>query len=134
MKAEDARAVAETFDRILADPSYDGHHVIMSQANVTVECGTTACHAGWYELARAPAGTEIKSLFWTDGADQMARDLGFEYREDLTEWARDNPDVWGNEYGYGMFQLNLAFGDGPITLADIAEHWHGVANRLEARE
>lgn len=122
-------------------------------------CGTVHCHAGWYLLGKK---WNLHSQFLThynifkkalgiqrpysysDGAEEMAKDLGFNEREELEDWAENNPSIWGNEFGINMFFEECAFTgrifnycetDTPtITLKDIIKHWKGVHDRLEKLE
>lgn len=74
---------------------------------------------------------------WQLGAQMMAEDLGFDAYEQLQEWAKDHPGLWGNEDGVVMFSENCAFGvDTGITLyaSDIINHWKGVGKRLKEKE
>ena len=101
------------------------------------DCNTVACASGWYALAKlrdriewepAPAPLDTgrvqatcreytlsrgrpkdKPLIWTDGAEMLAADLGFEGRPgycawiELTDWGNEHPELWGNEEGLNMF-------------------------------
>lgn len=137
------------------------HILDLNYGNV---CGTVACHAGWYAFCRASDadvrwndcnGDEEKMLFWEkpmpdsygllhsqnvswlDGSLMLAKDLGFLDRNDLCLWAQENLKIWGNEHGYSMFTSPLAFGVEchlNLTLQHVADHWHGVADRLEMRD
>ena len=125
-------------------------------------CDTVACHAGWYmyntyrhtgywsyfddrEGVYKPAKIGVmvitkpkivRALYFQEGADFMAKDLGFSSRFDLQQWARENPYIWGNRYGGWMFSFDgeCAFlnQDEPteLTLSVIADHWESVAGRL----
>jgi hypothetical protein len=72
------------------------------------------------------------------GARWISFELGFEplpgfFAWDLREWAQDNPQVWGNEFGWDLFSKNRAFGKNDyqrLTLKHIADHWLKVAKRL----
>ena len=85
------------------------------------------------------------------GAEQMAKDLGFSNHAVLEDWARDNPDLWGNSYGGDMFKDEYAFIEDcddyedeyafiedcddyepvTVTLFSVIEHWRRVGNRVE---
>ena len=112
------------------------------------ECGTTACFAGWYELAcQVDEGTvrwtddgclrrckSIGAAPFRDGSGRLALDLGFKSDEALSDWALCLPEIWGNSDGDSMFSSPFAFGKQAVTLQDIIDHWHGVADRLEATQ
>ena len=105
----------------------------------------------WLDLVRlsTQAGQHIEQLYYepsgdeeeddysvvdfTDGAQMMAEDLGFESGGDLQLYYGMHPELWGNVYGVQMFQYDHAFKRMPhehdVTLATIAAHWQGVADR-----
>ena len=111
---------------------------------------------GLYTLARCPGdwsepqkdgnrwycGPDGLEYSWAQGADEMSHDLGFpysEYREDedctfLEQWARNNPELWGNEYGGNMFLGSRAYGVDSATVSDVLDHLRSVADRLAQRE
>ena len=149
-----ARDVAKIFDEA---GEYESHHVEMWETNVVKSkaCGTVACHGGWYALMTARTANNYRwhtnenlgykilrndkdiPVGFLAGRRQMAQDLGFETPEELEDWARHNPEIWGNIHGLRMFASNTAFGipnDDTMTLKQIARHWHNVADRLEELE
>ncbi len=126
-------------------------------------CGTTACHSGWYLLAKHQEqgstlcicprlqtvhehlvldGQELEhELSWTEGRVLMAEDLGFACHEDLQFWAEEYPEYWGGDDGALLFGSERAFrhvlpppGEGEPSLHHIVEHWRGVHTRLVQRE
>ena len=105
-------------------------------------CGTVCCHAGAYLLARRPVSSAFGVVTYnlgsyTRGADIMANDLGFEQAWDLQRFMAIHPEIWGNERGSGLFASSYAFTPSDVyttTLAEIIEHWKGVAERLRERE
>ena len=135
-------------------------------------CGTLACHGGWYALAKYQEETEgsLRKHGWklsvdqyndvqiveasgykyqldfVEGRDLMAKDLGFEESEGISEWAHHNPKLWGNSYGGNMFHHASAFWtdpyDGPpddesvpdLDLEDIVLWWEGVRDRVKKME
>ena len=126
------------------------HHIADSRLT---DCGTVACHAGWYLFGkRLDAGNEVRLMYshdgdcWNcegtelefqDGAMELAQDLGFPTYGNMVVWAGDHPDLWGNDEGRTMCRDNIAFGRKrveEVTLSDIADHWHAVADRIEALE
>ena len=118
----------------------------------TPECGTIACHAGWYALAKVEDETSLrvskaafeaptlgyddgKSLEFYGGVKHMAKDLGFGTTRELRAWAYNHPKLWGNHYGGKLFESAETFGKEAgtiLSVKDIAEHWLGVADRIEA--
>ena len=64
----------------------------------------------------------------------MALDLGFITRDELRQWAKNNPKIWGNDDGGDMFCCDSAFGFYEVTLKEICAHWLAVADRLEAAQ
>jgi hypothetical protein len=68
-------------------------------------------------------------------ADTLAEFLGFVGMEDLMDWAKDNPKIWGNEHGFYMFSFRRAFTDKKnkkLTHIDIINHWKQVLKKVEA--
>lgn len=118
--------MAEKFMPYAAD---EKNELDMSECNVVEHaCGTTACHGGYAILA-----LNIKSRFYDSGANALARYLGFPSREKLEVWARNNPQIWGNDYGDEMFSSGYAFGIDCYEMAflkHIVSHYLSVAKRL----
>jgi hypothetical protein len=117
---------------------YPGLRLDMMETGVNTNhvCGTIHCHSGTYAIMRSDLS---RCLSYDDGADQMASDLGFYDLFNLSEWAGNNPDIWGNTYGRWMFSEKLSFTspsrpDGALSIQHIADHWNEVAQRLEAIE
>jgi hypothetical protein len=100
------------------------------QDNHKYECGTAHCVGGWYAVAnlgRKFIDNKIKNGFvdFTDGADLMARDLGFADHLELQDWAYKNSRIWGNENGDEMFDSLFPYGnegfDGVITQWELVK-------------
>jgi hypothetical protein len=116
-------------------------------------CGTPGCHAGLIsivakklpELEEAHLKVfkihfktykEIKQdlYVYTIWADALAEFLGFEDILHLTDWAVDNPKLWGNKYGENMFSSWRAFTNDEykqLTHRDIINHWKQVLVNIE---
>jgi hypothetical protein len=97
------------------------------------ECGTVHCASGWYAVAnfrRAAIRAELmKGLVgYEDGANLMARDLGFENRHDLIHWAEHAPEIWNNLNGHNMLIKEDAY-DNPGFDGVIAQ-WKIVKQNL----
>lgn len=116
------------------------YHLDMHQAQVTSgseACGTTHCHGGWFSIA---CKLHLRQYCgFLDGADRMAEILGFDDNYILEQWAAENPIIWGNYRGRGMFCAELAFAsparpDGAKNLQHIIDHWREVRERLLALE
>jgi hypothetical protein len=78
------------------------------------ECGTVHCVAGWYAVANLDHGaikTEMKKGYvgYTTGADLLAYDLGLNNLDGLCNWAKYNPEIWGNKNGFDMFANENAY-------------------------
>jgi hypothetical protein len=122
--------------------------VIMMNTNKPV-CGTPGCHAGLisivakelpklqdiyerlYFLQWNIRGNRYEYDMW---ADALAIFLGFVDMEDLMDWAKDNPKIWGNEHGFHMFSFRRAFTDKTnkkLTHRDIINHWKQVLVNIE---
>lgn len=124
----------------------------------SLEC--IACHGGWCALATvlphlvdwidepevgrqgdaesewAVYGASLLNVTWDDGAERLSRRLGVGNHVNLVHWARDNPALWGNEWGVYMFDPAphgaWAFDQStgfPVQV--IADHWRDVALRIE---
>ena len=124
-------------------------------------CRTTACHAGWYTLARflhhpsvvwmdeprlhdRPGESmmalghcrNMRHLIHDDGAHVLARDLGFMTAPALKGWAERHPDIWGSPHGARMFSRDgaIAFAKSQhdsLLLTHIIKWWLAVADRLD---
>ena len=114
-------------------------------------CDTCGCHAGLISIVAKdlPELQDIykNHLYLTHGvenqsnyhyniwADTLAEFLGFKDSLGLGFWARDNPKLWGNKYGEGMFVFDIAFTDDTnkqITHRDIINHWKQVLTNIQA--
>lgn len=126
--------------------------VDMEELNVRIgsiddPCGTIACAAGHYMLQKAideldshatdaqrTAGQRYVagSVDWKRGTRMIANDLAMEDEKQLLEWARANPQLWGNKNGQEMFYQEEAYDstESTLTLGDIARHWDRVADRI----
>ncbi len=112
-------------------------------------CGTPACFAGTYG---ALTGVPHRCSY-ADVACIMARLCGFEKtetnndgwaldvsEEHMADWARGNPEIWGNTKGGRMFDGRAAFmpegsdddRSSDIPLADVIAWIDGVIGRLNA--
>ncbi len=118
-------------------------------------CRTPGCHAGLisivakdlpelqeiykplYILECEPAeGAESQYVFHIWGR-ALAVFLGFKGGHELETWADNNPKLWGNKFGGGMFCCPSAFtNDLPkqLTHRDIIEHWKQVLVNIEKGE
>ncbi|CAC9639166.1 hypothetical protein [uncultured Gammaproteobacteria bacterium] len=123
--------------------------VTMSSTNKPA-CGTPGCHEGLVSIVaeNLPELQEIyKRIFFSlwnirssryecdAWADTLAEFLGFVDMHRLTDWAKDNPKLWGNKRGYHMFCSKLAFTDDlfkKLTHRDIINHWKQVLKNIEA--
>jgi len=108
-------------------------------------CGTVNCVAGWYVVAKGTEDPQTlkyireNHIDFEYGAMLMAEDLGFNSEEELMAWAKDNPEIWGNESGDFMFSRYRAYTGKPdihvtCEYTDIIAHWAKVAERLKAME
>ncbi|MCY3670917.1 MAG: hypothetical protein OXH14_07525, partial [Alphaproteobacteria bacterium] len=124
-------------------------------------CRMTACHGGWYALARMmdhPAvrwrhdetfysdpgetlmalrqdGT-VTHLMYHEGTHMLARDLGFMNAPALRGWTERHAEIWGNRHGERMFAGDgaVAFDKPPFTpvmVSEIVAWWRAVADRLD---
>lgn len=96
-------------------------------------CGTVACHAGWFAVARNKR-RRINKYHCIDSSDDMAKFLGFKDRDHFRFYFYNNRKVWGNRFGNTMFFNWKAFdpdNNKPKTLETIGKHWLEVASRME---
>ena len=103
------------------------------QDNHKYDCGTAHCVGGWYAVANLDDETikdKIKNGFvdFTDGADLMARDLGFADHLELQDWAYKNSRIWGNENGDEMFDSLFPYGDEGFD--GVITQWQLVRDNL----
>lgn len=92
-------------------------------------CGTAHCIGGWYAIAKNLHRDQTVSVDFLDGADAMARDLGFSDSYSYREWAHANEDLWGNWRGFDVFCSPRAYNNAS-TLAEAIAHMEGVRDRL----
>jgi hypothetical protein len=129
-KSENILKVIKTFEKVLPSAKKRGH-LDMTEPKVR-ECGTVHCHGGWFAVAVCDLK---KGVDYIDGANEMARMLGFAFYLDLESWARDEEKIWGNDAGALMFSDSSAFQsekrpEGAKSLQDIVDHWKEVYERV----
>ena len=105
--------------------------------------GAVACLAGFYALRTVGlrqlrqkheqydhAAALYPTMFMVC-SDMFASDIGFDSVTDMLEFAQSNPDIWGNELGWGMLSSSAAYGKeaGALTLSDAALWFKQVAWR-----
>lgn len=89
--------------------------------------GSPMCPAGWYAFIH-----NITHNDYTAGAALIAEHLGFSSSHHLKMWAYDNPKIWGNKSGAGMFCDGAAFGGDDTTITNLSQiinHWKEVKVR-----
>lgn len=101
------------------------------------ECGTAACHAGWFYWVTEKDLNGIQPDMvkrFQYGKERIADFLGFEDSEELTDWAGYHQELLGSRHGANMFHdrlyRNTPFGENP-TLETIAHFWLETAERIE---
>jgi hypothetical protein len=104
----------------------------MTNTEVDFSCKTPMCHGSWYAAISFPH--QLWRISFSDGADLMAKHLGFNRgKNELTNWANANPEIWGNENGEFMFSEINAFNPLPnkkSNLRRIIRHWEQVKENL----
>ncbi len=103
------------------------------------ECGTLACHGGWACVIFDLKTPDLQYKRYECGAEELAKFLGFKSMTHYMEWAEANPEIWGNYFGFEMFQeegyKSFGFDDEDshlCKLEDIGKHYIYVAKRLIA--
>ena len=107
-------------------------------------CGTPGCHAGLVMLALDKMGLKQTEYYLNEGydycdqADRLARYLFASKKRDksdLENWAFQNPKIWGNQRGLGLFVHGESFGQTTDSFPSsvIVDHWAGVLDRLTER-
>ena len=134
---------------------YPDHHVAMYCHSVSQRpeqdgstCTTIACMAGFYYLGKLTkpefakdensnysflVTDDDKDVDFVEGAEMFADDLGFEKAVDLCHWAKQNPTIWGNNAGHGLFNHENAYGKATgtkLTINEIVLHLGSVSERL----
>lgn len=130
------QTVIDTLTAVLPFAKQEDHldmmHTAISGGFRNTKCGTVHCVAAWYGAKKYLVdGESIPDGYvgFTDGAKQMAKDMGFDDRYELESWARRNYAKWGNKYGYCMFSSKIAYG-GAKNLKGVIKHLKGVQSRL----
>ncbi len=114
------------------------------------ECGTSGSHPGLiyivaeelpelkyiYKRFHFPGYVIEDSFPWHHWAGTLANFLGFKDKIGLTDWAKDNPKLWGNKFGDYMFCCEgwQAFTNSQfkkLTHIDIINHWKQVLKNIE---
>lgn len=149
---EAIRAVADTLDAAAAAEKEAGRDLrirMWAGAATRTPRETACCHGGAYFLLAISERQwgkdpimppDFQSRFYGQafihGAGAMAHDLGFRDIWELTHWAFQNPDLWGNKSGDSMFTSPFAFHQTPdtISIGAIADWWRAVADRIETAD
>lgn len=127
------REVAAKFREIYVNEKETKLDFDMSYVKPT-PCGTVACHGGW-ALVAIEGLEDSRRRPYAAGVQQLEQYLTTNPNWRFPLWAYENPDLWGNTYGIGMF-----FADGykafdsecfNCTLLTIADHYDAVAARIE---
>jgi hypothetical protein len=111
-------------------------------------CKTPGCHASLIYLAKVPeiiaiygANKEYNYKKWAEAlsifllGDDKGIDsgsVGINIGLPLEIWAQQNPELWGNKWGSGMFSDEQAFGMYNKNFAHIIiiKHWAEVLERV----
>ena len=134
---------------------YPGNRISMQTTRISQkeegalgECETISCMGGFYLLGKTANPIFIKNPLNNDkhlagdidiyagyheGAEMFAADIGFDGVHQLCAWAKDHPDIWGNNYGDYLFNNGRAYNvpdSQHPTILNIISHLHNVAERL----
>lgn len=144
-KSEDILKVIGVFEKVLPMAKID-NHLDMMQGSVSggfSVCGTVHCHGGWYLIGKLGKPNKYTNFF--DGIKEMSKDLGLDNGSymagfsGISDWAIENPNLWGNSNGRGVFSDRIAFissdrPNGAQNLQHIIAHWKEVYERVKAME
>lgn len=138
-KSENILKVIEVFKKVLPMAKRK-RHLNMDEISVQNEdhaCGTVHCHGGWFAVGFCDLSNPY--ITFLNGGEEMAHVLGFKRMDDLQVWASENPKLWGNRRGDGMFAERAAFRSsdrprGASNLQHIIDHWTEVYERVKALE
>lgn len=139
LKSDSVLKVVSNFKKLIF-PKIIKNSLDMRKSSVHL-CGTVHCHGGWYMVATHP----FRSLFpinvnYADGANQMAKDLGFKNSSRMISFFKNHHEIWGNPNAPLMFSDKRAFfhetkrPEGAKSLSDIIDHWNDVYLRLKKLE
>lgn len=124
------QTVIDNFVRVLPLAKREDH---LSMLQTTLcspwhPCGTVHCVGGWYGISALEAIDNRIYTSYTKGAEKMAQDLGFSRPRELTIWAYNNSEIWGNNDGPYMFSEAAAY-DGAKNLHEVIAFLEKVRDR-----
>ena len=131
--------VQKVIDNLTSVAQSAKHNFDMQKTIVNGDVSNDYCVAGWYAIAVKDKNKKItmaiakkNCIFW-DGAKAMAEDLGFNFVDELKDWAKENADIWGNKYGFEMFSTSRAYNKKykKLDFSHIIEHWKSIKDKLE---
>lgn len=133
------REVGEWFMALPKEAEVD---MVVAFSKVEVEtCRSPACFGGWLATKYSTKKDCDGERYFSDGACAFAKELGFSNSAELSKYAYENPEIWGNVEGGGMFSIPNAFDEGEkkylhgtITTKAIGEKLIAVADRLIVAE
>ena len=148
-----ARVFEDTANKMESLSEHNECYIDMKVASVKPQeehlCGAPACVGGWLCILFKKTEEDLfttsteKFVYYKKGAKEFAKKLGFENGAELQDWAKENPQIWGNECGGFMFCNGIAYietdtgrtvTNDNITIKDIIHKWRCVAKRLRERE
>ena len=101
-------------------------------------CGTAGCFAGLISIVAddIPELKEMKEIYLFSGYNYYSWKVAlYDFLEcDFSRWGEYNPKIWGNAYGWHMFESAKAFGKnhGDVLSHDeIINHLRNALDRLE---
>jgi len=137
---EQFQTVIDNLTSVLPLAEHEGHlnmsEYMISEnhlGHLLYKCGTVHCVGGWYGIScgiHQDVDMEREHyISFTEGCELMADHLGLSSDMELVIWARDNPEIWGNEYGQYLLSSDKAY-DGAQTLKEVTDHFIAVQSRL----
>jgi hypothetical protein len=104
------------------------YHLDMTQGAVNINhtCNTIHCVGGWYAIA--VIDTDTRRVNFMNGANRMARHLGFSDCSEMENWAGIHPYIWGNGDGRMLFCARSAYNNAN-SISDIIVFLEKVRDR-----
>lgn len=132
LKPKNIQKVIDKLDSILPTALQGGLDMSQTDVDFRHPCNSPHCVGGWYAIAnQKKLYTGASCIGYSEGADLLAKDLGFSDDELLENWLKDNPQLWGNDRGDDLFVTSKAYNGEPTDLAGIIDHFKEFKRRVK---